>query len=193
VAIPDSFSIVEAPDLTQITGAATADGAASGGECTLTDTTSPPFTDVRAGDIIHNTTDGSSGIVRAYTSTSVIITCLFGGTNNDWTSADAYIINPQKRFYLWLDPPPSTASYTVRVWYVQKPTPVYSSYRSYPFPTGFSGALVSYAAWLYKFRDSQPDFADRMFKYWDYEVRNLNRELDHGLKRTGFKVDLFKD
>ena len=85
VSIPNRFTIKVSDALSQITGSASAEGAVSGGECTLTVATST-FENVRAGDIIHNTTDGSNGIVLSKTSTTVIITALFDGTDNDWTS-----------------------------------------------------------------------------------------------------------
>lgn len=195
VLIPSVFTIRGAPPLTRLTGTVTAAGALSNGECTLTDS-SAPFTNVYAGDIVHNTTDASSGIVISKISTSALVTCLFGGTDNDWDfngTDDAYILNPQARFYLTFDPPPSTAGHTVTVYHVQKPTPVYSSYRSYPFPTGFSGALARYAAWLYKYRDSDPNFGDGWFKYWDTTVRQFGREMNQGLNRKGFSVSFMKD
>jgi hypothetical protein len=46
---------------------------------------------VVAGDIIHNTTDGSVGKVFAVTATTVTAT-MYGGTNNWWTSGDSYEI-----------------------------------------------------------------------------------------------------
>lgn len=195
VSIPSSFTIYDAPPITQVTGTATSAGTSSGGESTLTDT-SGTFTNVFAGDTIHNTTDGSNGIIISKTSSSALVTALFDGTSNDWVAspvADTYVLNHQMRYYFVLDPPPSTAGHTVRVYYVQKPTPVYSSYRSYKFPEGFSGALVRYAAWLYKYRDSNPNFGDGWFKYWDAAVRQLGRETNYALNRKGFTVSLTKD
>jgi hypothetical protein len=46
---------------------------------------------VAAGDIVHNTTDGSSGTITAVTATTVTAT-LAGGSDNDWDNGDAYSI-----------------------------------------------------------------------------------------------------
>jgi hypothetical protein len=192
VSIPSCFSITDAPAISQVTGTADSDATSSGGESSLVDATGT-FTNVFAGDTIHNTTDGSNGIIVSKTSSTTLVTALFDGTGNDWTTADAYKLNHQMRFYLVLDPPPSTASHTIRVYYVQKPTPVYSSYKSYNFPEGFSSAIVRYAAWLYKYRDSEPNFGDGWFKYWDMTVRQFGREMNQALNRKGFTVSFTKD
>jgi hypothetical protein len=191
--IPNYFSIVDESSLpTNITGTATSDSSASGGECTLTDSTAP-FTSatVQAGDLIHNTTDGSYGVVVEYTSTSAIKTALFGGTNNDWTSSDAYVLVPQTRRQIYIDPPSLTAGHTITLKYICKPDPVYSSYRSYRIPSHYMPAVIKYAAWLYKYRDREPNFGDGWYKYWDMELRkykaNERRMPDHNRFRVNMK------
>ena len=52
----------------------TSAGAAVGGASTLTDT-GGDFSDVSPGDIVHNTTDGSDGIVLSKTSSTVTGDC----------------------------------------------------------------------------------------------------------------------
>ncbi len=194
VAIPSSFCIRDAPALTQLTGTCTAGGSLSGGVATLTDSAALFSTNrVAAGDFIHNTTDGSHGVVVTVTDNTHIITALFGGTENDWDiTVDAYKLNLQKRFYLTLDPPPLTASETITVYYVQKPAPVYSDYYAYNIPFSLKGALLKYAAWIYKYRDREPNYGDAWFRFWDMTVRQYGRELNQTRMTSGYKVNFIK-
>jgi hypothetical protein len=191
VSIPHRFAITDSSAVANITGTASAAGNATNGECTLTDSTAP-FANVSAGDYVHNTTDGSNGIVLAITSTSAIVTALFDGTENDWDQNDAYVIIPQARFQLVLDPPPLTAGHIVTVPYVYKPAPVFSNYRSYKIPNGYKSALVKYAAWEYKYRDREPNFGDAFYKYWDNEVRKLGKGINDAQNRKGYGVNFIK-
>lgn len=65
VAIPQSFTIRDKHSAeTNITGTASSGGALTYEESALNDATAP-FADVAPGDSVHNTTDGSIGIVTA--------------------------------------------------------------------------------------------------------------------------------
>jgi len=186
VSIPDSFAISNADIPSQVTGTATATGASTGGLSTLTDS---GFTDVEAGDSVNNTTDGSTGVVLSKTSSSVLKTALFGGTDNDWSIGDAYIIQPQGRYKLIIDPPPSGVE-TITVNYIKKPAPVYTDYQVYGFIDQYDTALVKYAFYLYKYRDDQGDVGDRMYRYWDNVLRGANYEINQTFNRKikiGFK------
>lgn len=187
VPTPDKFTIIDADLPSQVTGSATADGAESGGQCILN---GAGFGDVEAGAIIHNTTDDSSGVVLSKTSAAILVTALFGGTNNDWTSADTYIIQPAGRYQLILDPPPSTASHTITVPYIQRPAPVYSDYGVYRFVN--PSALVKYAFWLYKYRDKDPNFGDNMYRFWEMEVGRKAYSINRAQRPSGFTVNLKK-
>jgi len=193
VSIPSYFSVRDKPALdSQVTGTTTSDGAASGGECTLTDT-SGLFTTtdvVAAGDMVHNTTDGSMGVTLSVTSATALKTALFGGTNNDWTSGDSYVIQPQGRYELYFDPPPNTSGHTVTVYYLQRPAPVFSDYGMYRFPAHSMFALVKYAAWLYKYRDREPNYGDAWFRYFEDQAGRLSNQADHILRRKKFTVNL---
>lgn len=189
VEIPTKFYIEDDPTLdSQISSTAKAAGASSGGVCTLTDTTAP-FADVSVGDIVHNTTDGSDGYVVSKTSTSVLVTALFDGTNNDWTNLDAYVIQPQGRLRIVFNPPPSTAGHTVTVYYVQRPTPVFSDYGVYRFSEQHMQAVIFYAAFLYKYRDRIPNFGDKFYLFFDSQIRKASNSLNQGLLRKGFGVN----
>ncbi len=192
VYVPSNFSIIDNSSLTdRITGSATSAGALSNGETTLTDSAAP-FASVEVGDDIHNTTDGSDGVVLSVTSTSALVTALFGGTDNDWDSSDAYVIVPQGRKKLALDPPPSTSGHTVTIHFVQKPNPVYSPYMTYRFDRQYAPALIKYAAWLYKFRDAEPNFGDAWYKYWDQQCRMAARTEQKSLNKPTMRVNMMK-
>lgn len=67
-------------------------GTATSTSATLSDSTASFATDgTLIGQTINNTTDGSSGTITAVTATTITAT-LSGGTNNTWTSGDAYTI-----------------------------------------------------------------------------------------------------
>lgn len=163
--IPDNWGITHDATLdSQVSGATNAAGASVGGKSTCAAATAL-FTDVTAGDIIHNTADGSDGVVISIASDfKSVTTCLFGGTDNDWTSADTLIIQPRGRLQLVFDPPPETKDHTVTVYALQKPPPVYSDYDVYPFSYDYAEALSKYAAWLYKYRDKEPDFGNAWYQ-----------------------------
>lgn len=192
VTLPYNFSIIDKQTLTdRITGTVTSAGASSNSECSCIDS-SAPFANVKVGDDIHNTTDGSDGVVIAVTSTSSLVTALFGGTDNDWDSSDAYVIVPQGRMQLVLNPPPSTSGHTVTIKYVQKPDPVYSPYRTYRFDRQFESAIIKYAAWLYKYRDGEPNFGDAFYKYWDMNVRRAAKTEQKSLNKPTMRVNMMK-
>ena len=189
VAIPSHFTIIDATLPSQATGTVTTAGAASNGQCTLTDSAGD-FSDVEAGSTVNNTTDGSAGVVLSKTSSTAIVTALFGGTDNDWDSSDAYVIQPEGRHQLILDPPPSTANYTVTVPYVQRPAPVYSDFGAYRFVN--PSVLTKYAFFMYKYRDKEPNFGDMMFRYYDMEVRKKAYSTNRAQRSSNFKVNLKK-
>jgi hypothetical protein len=197
VSVPSRFTITDDPTLdSQVTGTETTGAAidANSGEVTLTDSAAD-FSDVSAGDIIHNTTDSSSGIVISKTSSTVLVTALFpddpsATVDKDWDSADAYVIQPQGRLRIVLDPPPSTASHTVTVEYVHKPAPVYSAFRSFRYLQHLDLATVKYASWLLKYRDREPNFGDKLFVLADNEMRKSKHGLDKALNKRRIQPNM---
>ena len=189
VTIPSFFTIINDPDKdAQVTGTATSTSSATGYQSTLTDTAGD-FSDVSAGDSVHNTTDGSDGIVLSKTSSTVLVVALFNGTNDDWTSGDSYVIQPQGRMKLVLSQPPSTAGETITLNYIKRPDPVYSHYGTYRFQSHHLMALVKYAAWLYKYKDREPQTGDMLFQYWDRQVGIGSEQTRNAMNRKGFKVN----
>lgn len=186
VTVPAYFTLTDDPTLdsliTQATGAADG-GSAVGGKSTLTFSTAI-FGDVTPGDIIHNTDDGSDGVILSTESTAKILTtALFGGSDNEWDTDDAFLIQPRKRFLLQFDPPPSTSSHTATVYYLRKPKPVYTDYDVYEIAYDYGDVLCKYAAWLYKYRDQEPQFGDAFYKYWDKQIKDYRRLINRGLAR----------
>ena len=188
---PDRFSITDDDSPPPaISGTASADGAVSAGQAVLNDG-SAPFADVSIGDMFHNTTTGASGYVLAVTSTSVLSTAIFNAavTASAWTSGDGYELVPQGgRYNLVFDPPPSVSAYTVTVPYIQKPHPVYSDYGVFRFPNEYTPTLVRYAFWLYKYRDSQPNFGDKMYVAFDNDCKRFGYQVAKRLGRSPSSV-----
>jgi hypothetical protein len=187
---PYRFAITDRPKATQITGTATSSGTNAGGSVTLTDTNAA-FTSLVAGDSIYNTTSSYIGYVLSVTSATVIKTAMFNlsavqSAYGDWTSSDAYIIQPSARYDLVLDPPPDTSGHTIALEYVCSPDPVYTDYGSYGFASGYEEALLKYAAWLYKYRDLQPKIGDALYKAYDMQMRKArsNNRSIKGMKRV---------
>lgn len=197
ILIPTRFSITDDPTLdNQVTGTETSGGSldSNSGEATLTDSAAD-FSDVSAGDIVHNTTDSSSGVVVSKTSSTVLVTALFpddpsATVEKDWDSSDAYVIQPQGRFRLVLDPPPSTAGHTITFYYVHKPAPVYSAFRTFRYPPQLNLATIKYATWLLKYRDREPDFGDKLFVMADNEMRRNKAGMDKSLNKTRIRVNM---
>ena len=193
VKIPESFTIRDRAKESVYTGTSAA-ADETNNESILTSSGATFVTSgVSAGDWIHNTTDASHGVVTSVTSNTVLTCCLYGGTDNEWDTSDAYKIVMQPRLEVVFDPPPSTASHTATVYYVQKPAPVYTDYGFYKFNPTLTPSLVHYAAWLYKYRDRQPDFGDAFYKTWDMSTRNMNTILNQGLNRGGYRVNFIKN
>jgi hypothetical protein len=196
--IAEAFSIIDNTPINTgslasigTTGTATANGSAAHGECLLTDSNTD-LSNVYPGDNITNTTDGSSGIVVALGTSHTIYTSLFDGTTNQWATNDAYIISPQPRYNLVLSPMPD-ATATVTVPYIKKPNPVYSELRSYALPSDFMLPIVKFAAFLYKYKDREPNFGDAFFKYYDAFTRKKAAETRRGLPdRQSFRVNFSK-
>jgi len=63
----------------------------SGNSATLDDSGAPFVASYLIGALVHNTTDSSSGIITANTTTQVTAS-LAGGTDDDWDASDAYTI-----------------------------------------------------------------------------------------------------
>jgi|2_EtaG_2_1085320.scaffolds.fasta_scaffold00367_15 hypothetical protein len=187
--IPSGFSVMfDQTEDSQVTGTATSTVAKVAGKTTLNDTAAD-FSDVSPGDTIHNTSDGSLGVVLSKTSSTVLVTALFGGTANDWTSTDAYVIQPQARYKIVLNPPPSTTGHTITVPYIKRPKPVYSDYDMFMFPNHFKNALLFYAAGFYKYRESQPNEGNVWFGQADLAVKEATQSSNKTLNRRRVEVN----
>ncbi len=177
-------------------------GTAANTSNVLTDATAP-FTNsagvqlVFPGDIVHDTTSGAYGLVTQFQSSTSVVTALFdastGSTVETWTAGDGYVIVPQGRKQLILNPPPLASGCTVTIpSYIRRPSPVYTPYDSYAIDSQYALALVYYACWLAKYQDEEPQLGDSFYKYWDAQVREGVRDQQKGLNRIGYRVNMVK-
>ena len=188
-AIPIGYYILKATPPSNVTGTATSTGVLSNGETTLTDSNAS-YTTVAVGDLIHNTTDDSHGVVVSVTNSTTIICSLFEGTTNQFTSGDAYIIIPQARFKLVIDPAPSQSA-TISFNYAQRPNPVYSPYRAYNYPFEYVNVLVNYAVACYKAKDRDFATSQAIMGLADKQIRDTAAQLRRSLpQRNNFRLDL---
>ena len=188
ITIPERFSVND--KLTQfdrITGTTTSAGTIDSqtNESTLTATASTFVTSgVQPRDIVHNTTDGSifSGYVLEVSSETALITAMFedadGSITKGWGSGDTFVIQPQGRKQLVIDPPPSNSGNTVTVYQIVKPLPVFADFRIFGFPEQYSMAAVYFAASIYKRRDQDFKKADSFFALADNELRLIKDASD---------------
>lgn len=149
VSIPPNFTIHDKTSLpSQLTGATTSAGALSGGVATLTDTGESFETTVNPRDIVHDTSNGYSGVVLSVTDDENLITAIFddNGDPQAWASSSAWVIQPNPLTQIQLVPPPSTASHTVTVPYVVKPNPVYGDFYTWRINEVYHKAFCFYAA-----------------------------------------------
>ena len=193
---PESFAITSASIPTRMTGTATAIGTQAGGESVLTNS-SGSFLTLYPGDSVTNILKSYYGVVIAVpTSATAVTTAMFdlssrGGAYASWASNDTYMIQPEPRYQIFLDPTPSVTGQTVTINYVARPKPVYSDYGVYPFATGYEDALIKYAAWLYKNRDSKPQFGDPLYQAYEREMRKAKGVHNKAVFRQGFRVNFF--
>ncbi len=190
--IPGRFSVIDHPTLTsRITGTTTSAGTSSRGLATLTDTAGD-FSNVSAGDVVHDTSQTSFGIVISKTSSTVLVVALFTNTASDQsiTNGDSYIIIPQPRLQLHLSPPPNTANHTITVYYSQRPAPVFSADHRFRIQSQYIPEIIRDAKALYEFRggDYETGSADKQLS--DRGLTIANNAYDRGFVRKGFKVSM---
>lgn len=193
VTVPYNFALItKTTQGSQVTGTTTSAGAATAGASTLTQSTGTFLTTVSAGDEVYNTTDGSSGVVMEVTSNTALVTALFDGGDNEWGSGDAFVITPQPRKQIVIDPPPSTAGHTVMIPYLQKPSPVYSERRSYRIDNMYASTIEKYAAWLYLSKEGKQNFGAMWREHFEQVVREAAGDYRQLYGRHAFRVNMKK-
>lgn len=192
VSVPGYFSIIDNPTIgSSISGTATSAGDASNGESTLTDSTASFSNSVSVGDVVHNITDNNAyGIVISVTSDTQLLVAMFGGTDNEWDVSDSYVITPQGRMQLVLDPPPSTAGHTITIYYLARPTPVFSPYRTYRVQSQFIPEILREAKALYEFRGKDYPTGSADMGIYERGVSRGNINYDKVFNRGKFGVNL---
>lgn len=152
---PTCFSITD--KVTQpalVTGTATAAGAKTAGQSILTDGTKLFTTTnlIYPRDVVHNTTDGSDGLVLSVTNATQLVTALFSGKKNAWSMYDAYVIQRATSKQLYLDAPSAISGHAITIPYVAMPDPVYSEYGFWRLPAAACHAIACEAAFFYQTR-----------------------------------------
>jgi len=177
--VPNYFALRDKPDKEDlIEGAADVAGAATGGECTLQDD-SMLFTTtdrVYSRDIVHNNADGSTGYVLSVTDATHLKTALFGGSDNDWTIGDTYVIQPAAEKQIVLDAPSTTAGHTITVPYLCMPSPVYSDYGFWRLPPRACKAVAAGAAALFKLSKKEFTESAQIGGLFSAEIRRYRTE-----------------
>ena len=175
---PSRFAVIDKQTQDDpITGTATATHAASAGECVLEDSAASFESTVSVRDIMHNTTDDSTGIVLKVTDDNNITCALFSGTNNAFTESDAYVIISAGNYQVYLDAPSKTADHTLTLPYICMPKPVYSDYGFWRFPPMSCRNICYEAAYLFKADyDFDPKRDKHLHDQFVNEIRNTNIE-----------------
>jgi hypothetical protein len=192
--IPNNYSIRDKRTVeTILSGTTTSAGTSTYVDESYLVCASQDFSGLWPGDVVHNTKDGSIGyVVGAGTASTSISTVLYGGTNNAWASSDTFVVVPQPRKQIILDPPPSVSGHTITLEYIQRPVGVYSAMRTYRFNPSYLHALIAYAVWKYKYKDRAPIHGDYWFKMWDSALRDIKQTEDRSLNRRSWKVNFRK-
>jgi hypothetical protein len=196
---PTEFAITDAPVDSRITGTTTSAGVSSGGESILTDASASFITTVNIGDSVVNPTSGKYyvGTVLSVSSNTALVTAMFNISSSQssyasWGIGDTYYIEPHASYTLVISPPPSTTGTTITLSYLCFPNPVYSDYGSYSFATGYEEALLKYAVWLYKYRDTKANQGDALYRYYDQQLRKAKNIHKSATTPPGFKISFIK-
>ena len=203
ILIPSYFTLLEKTSLpSQVTATTSAAGTESGGQSTLTDGTAAFSNNVSIRDIVHNSTQDTTGVILSVTSGTALVTAVFDRTGNPggWASGDTYVIQPAHRMQLQFTPIPSTASHTATVYYVAKPNPVYSDYGIWQIQDQYHKAFCYYAAHLYLVEDElrEPDqgikvaLSNKYMDKFNEIARRARRDIDLSLAKTGYSMRMVK-
>ncbi len=183
--VPDRFSISDKLSLfDQVTGTTTSAGAVANGQSTLTDTAATFVTSgVQPRDVVHNTTLSTDGYVLEVTSETVLVVALFDTASlstptGGWGSGDSYVIQPQPRKQLILDPAPSTAGHTVTSYQIVKPKPMFTDFRISGLPEQYGMSAVYFACSIYKRRDQDFKKANDFFALANNELAKIKESSD---------------
>jgi len=186
---PNCFAIKEKEDPESlITGTTTANGAASGGECTLTDSTKKFLSDdkVYPRDIIHNTIDGSDGYVLSVTDDTHVQCALFAGTDNDFTSGDTYVIQPAAERQIYLEAPSEVTGHIITIPYICTPPPIFSDYGFWPFRPRTCRAIAWGAASLFKVPKRQFKESSELGGHFAAEVNRMRNVQAQRILRSSY-------
>ena len=192
VGTPTDYAICAAPLNSRITGTVTTGSTFVGGETSLIDSNQALFGSLYPGDSVVDTTSGNYGfVIAAGTNPTTAMFSIAGrfSTYASWALTDTYMVQMQPRYQILLDPPPSATGQVLTVTYNAKPLPVYSDYGTYPFATGYEEAIIAYAAWKYRYRDSKPQLGDPLYAIYERYMRKAKNVHGKAAGKTGFRVN----
>ena len=193
VGTPTNYAICAAPLNARITGTVTTGSTETGGETSLIDSNQTLFSSLYPGDSVVDTTSGNYGfVIAAGTNPTTAMFDMSGRSSSyaSWSIAHTYMVQMQPRYQILLDPPPSVTGQTVTVTYLAKPLPVYSDYGTYPFATGYEEAIIAYAAWKYKYRDSKmKNQGDPLYMIYERDMRKAKNVHGKAAGKQGFRVN----
>ena len=179
---PNKFAIRDKEDKeTLVTGTATAAGAETNGQCTLTDATKLFTTTNRVWprDIIYNSSQSSMGYVLSVTDATHLVVALFDadGAADSITLGDSYIIQPASKQQLYFDAPSESAGHIIYVPYLCLPDPVYSDLGMWRFSPETCKAIVSGATALFKTPKKEYKEASQLGSLFAQELSRKRKEV----------------
>jgi hypothetical protein len=178
-AVPYQVAVIaRGSEETRITGTVTTTQAAdAGGEALLVDSAKTFTGAVQARDRVHNTTRYASGLALSVASAHAVTCALFQGTQQGFTSGDAYTIAQASKYQLLLDAPSLTAGETIEVPYIRMPPPVFSEFASWPFPESSCQAIAYEAAFHYLSNKDKGKPRGMHHEAFIEELRQTRREI----------------
>lgn len=171
-----------------ITGTATTAGTKSvDGIAILTDSTKAFLTTDRVWprDVIHNTTDGSSGVVVSVPSATTLRCALFDGSGDDWTNADAYTITPAAEKQIILEAKSEAAGHLINIPYIALPDPVFSDYATWRLPARTCRGIAAGAAALLQLPEHSYQETVWMNGQFNEEIHRTKVEIGQQILRGG--------
>ena len=174
----EDYIVLEELNRGLVIGTSGAVGNQSAGDCALYDSNKYYTSTHRVypRDIVHNVTDGSSGVVLHVVDDTHLVTALFGGAQNQWAEGDSYVIIPGSHHRIMLDAPSETAGHTMTVPYVSMPQPVFSDYMTWRFPPRVCVAIAHEAAFMINEQKYDYAAANRHHAMFEDELLQFKRE-----------------
>jgi len=170
--IPTNYTLNFSHPNSMITGTTASPSTVVNGEVLLIDN-SRTFDPSLIGSTVHVTHNSVTynGYVIDYQSHISLIIATIPSTNI--STSDRYVISPPPTNVITFYPTPSS-SFTLPIYYIPSPPPVYSPYRPIPLPNDMLIPIACFICWLYKYKDREPAYGDKYFAIYETAVRRYN-------------------